>query len=92
MSEAREIAEHQLETALKDVLIDELEACWSRLKDDPSITDPEDDMAELAEWFSEQVQAAIEEIIDQDPIDGDDDAFEDEDDGTDEDDEADEDE
>lgn len=92
MSEAREIAEHQLETALKDVLVDELEACWSRLKDDPSITDPEEDMAELAEWFGEQVQAAIEEIIEQDPIDGDDDAFADEDDDDDDDDEDSEDE
>lgn len=90
MSEAREIAEHQLETALRDVLVDELEACWSRLKDDATITDPEADMAELAEWFSEQVQAAIEEIIEQDPVDSDDDAFADEDDDDDDDDTEDE--
>jgi len=69
MSEAREIAEHQLETAIKDFLIDELEACWSRFKDETAITDPEAEMAELAEWFDEQVQAAIEEVIEQDPVD-----------------------
>lgn len=92
MSEAREIAEHQLETAIKDVLIDELEACWTRLKDDTAITDPEEEMAEIIEWFGEQVQAAIEEIIEQDPVDeNEDDGFGDDDeDDDDEDDEDDE--
>lgn len=81
MSEAREIAEHQLETAIKDVLIDELEACWTRLKDDAAITEPEDEMAEIIEWFGEQVQAAMEEIIEQDPVDEDEaDGFDDEED------------
>lgn len=88
MSEARDIAEDQLEVALKDVLADELEACWSRLKDDPAITDPEEEMAELAEWFGEQVQALIDEIIADDP-DEDDDAFEDDEEDDDDDDEAD---
>ena len=32
MSEAREIAEHELEMAIKDVLSDEFEACWNDLK------------------------------------------------------------
>lgn len=67
MSEAREIAEHQLEIALKDVLSSEFEACWNRLKEDPAVSDPEVEMNELAEWFSEQVQAAITELIEQEP-------------------------
>ena len=78
MSEAREIAESQLEIAIKDVLSDEFEACWSRIKDDPAITDPEEVMSDLAEWFGEQIQAVIEEIIEEDPSE-DEDAFEDED-------------
>lgn len=76
MSEAREIAESQLEIAIKDVLSDEFEACWRRIKDDSAITDPEEVMAELAEWFSEQIQTVIEEIIEEDPA-GDEAAFED---------------
>ena len=87
MSEARDIAENQLEVALKDVLADELEACWSQLKEDPAITDPEEEMAELAEWFGEQVQALIDEIIAEDPADDDDD-FEDDDDDDDDDDDT----
>ncbi len=67
MSEAREIAEHQLEMAIKDVLSDEFEECWNRLKED-AISDPAAQMTELAEWFAEQVQAAISEIIEQDPV------------------------
>ncbi len=85
MSEAREIAEHKLETAIKDVLVDELEACWSRLKEDAAIADPEEEMGELAEWFNEQIQAAIEDIIEQDPVDEDADAFDDDDSDTDDD-------
>ena len=81
MSEAREIAEYQLETAIKDVLLDEFEACWTRLKEDSAVSNPEDDMAELVEWFSEQVQAAIDDIIEQDPDEADEDSLaEDEDD------------
>ena len=38
MSEAREIAEHQLEMAIKDVLISEFEACWNQLKADPAVS------------------------------------------------------
>lgn len=68
MSEAREIAEHQLEMAIKDVLSNEFEECWTRLKEDAAISDPAEQMSELAEWFSEQVQTAILEIIEQDPI------------------------
>ena len=79
MSEAHDIAESQLEIAIKDVLSDEFEACWSRIKDAPAITDPEEVMADLAEWFGEQIQAVIEEIIEEDPAD-DEDAFEDDDD------------
>lgn len=78
MSEARAFAESQLEAAIKDVLSDEFEACWIRIKDDPAITDPEEQMAELAEWFGEQVQATIEDIMDSE--DDEDDAYEDEDD------------
>ncbi len=85
MSEAREVAEHKLETAIKDVLVDELEACWSRLKEDTAIADPEEEMQELAEWFNEQIQATIEDIIEQDPVD-DEDSFDDTDDDDDDDD------
>lgn len=67
MSEAREIAEHQLEMALKDVLTSEFEACWNQLKADPAVRDPEVEMSELAEWFAEQVQTAIAELIEQEP-------------------------
>ncbi|MEL7333374.1 MAG: hypothetical protein AAFN12_14100 [Cyanobacteria bacterium J06560_2] len=88
MSEAREIAEDSLETAIKDVLVDELESCWVRLKEDSAIADPEEQMAELAEWFTEQIQAAIEEIIEQDPAD-DEDTFDDDDDDEEEEDEED---
>ena len=72
MSEAREIAEYQLEQALKDVLSSEFEACWNRLKEDAAVSDPEAEMSELAEWFAEQVQTAIAELIEQEPDDGDD--------------------
>ena len=68
MSEAREIAEHELEMAIKDVLSDEFEACWNRLKEDATISDPAEQMNELAEWFAEQVQTTISEIIEQDPV------------------------
>ena len=68
MSEAREIAEHQLEMAIKDVLSDEFEECWNRLKEDTAVSDPAVQMSELADWFAEQVQAAISEIIEQDPV------------------------
>ena len=68
MSEAREVAEHQLEMAIKDVLSDEFEDCWNRLKEDTAISDPAEEMRELAEWFAEQVQTAISEIIEQDPV------------------------
>ena len=87
MSESRQIAEHQLEIALKDVLSDEFEACWNGLKSDPAVSDPAEQMEELAEWFSEQVQALITELMEQEPDEDDDSFFEDEDD-----DEADEDE
>ena len=80
MSEAREIAESQLETALKDVLTDEFEDCWSRIKDDPAITDAEEEMSDLMEWFGEQVQAIVEDVVEQDPADDDDDIVEDDDD------------
>ena len=81
MSDVRAIAESQLEAAIKDVLSDEFEACWKRIKDDPAIADPEEEMAELAEWFGEQVQATIEDIIESDEDDDeDDDAYVDEDD------------
>ena len=68
MSEAREVAEYQLEMAIKDVLSDEFEDCWNRLKEDTAISDPAEEMRELAEWFAEQVQTAISEIIEQDPV------------------------
>lgn len=71
MSEAREIAEYQLEQALKDVLSGEFEACWNRLKEDSAVSDPEAEMSELAEWFAEQVQTAITELIEQEPDDAD---------------------
>lgn len=77
MSEAREIAEHQLEMALKDSLLDELEACWNRLKDDASIDDPAEQMSELAEWFQEQIETAIADIIENDPVDAEDDDIDD---------------
>ena len=80
MSEAREIAEHQLEVAIKDVLADELEACWSRLNDDSAVEDPEEQMEELLEWFSDQVKALAEEIMEQEPAEDDDYEDEDEDD------------
>ena len=80
MSEAREIAEHQLEVAIKDVLADELEACWSRLNDDSAVEDPEEQMEELLEWFSDQVKALAEEIMEQEPAEDDDDYEDDEDD------------
>ena len=79
MSEAREIAEHQLEMAIKDVLSSEFEACWNRLKEDAAISDPEAEMTELAEWFAEQVQVAIAELIEQDPDETEYDSDEDED-------------
>ena len=88
MSEAREIAEYQLEQALRDVLISEFEACWNRLKADSAVSDPEAEMSELAEWFAEQVQTAITELIEQEPDDDEDDLDED-DDESDEDDETD---
>jgi len=91
MSEAREVAEHKLETAIKDVLVDELEACWSRLKEDAAIADPEEEMQELAEWFNEQIQSAIEDIIEQDPVDDDEDSFDDDDSDSDDDDDEDDD-
>ena len=72
MSEAREIAEYQLEQALRDVLSSEFEACWNRLKEDSAVSDPEAEMSELAEWFAEQVQTAITELIEQEPDDADD--------------------
>ena len=82
MSEAREIAEYQLEQALKDVLSSEFEACWNRLKEDSAVSDPAAEMNELAEWFAEQVQTAITELIEQEPDDGDD--LDDDDDDSDE--------
>ena len=87
MSEAREIAEYQLEQALKDVLNSEFEACWNRLKEDAAVSDPEAEMSELAEWFAEQVQTAIAELIEQEPDDGDD--LDDDDDESDEEEETD---
>ena len=72
MSEAREIAEHQLELAIKDVLADELEACWSQLNDDSAVDDPEEQMEELLEWLSEQIKSLAEEIMAQEPTDDDD--------------------
>ncbi|MEL7359882.1 MAG: hypothetical protein AAFY54_04085 [Cyanobacteria bacterium J06648_10] len=88
MSEARAFAESQLEAAIKDVLSDEFEACWNRIKDDPAITDPEEQMEELAEWFGEQVQATIEDIMESEDDDEEDDAFDDDDDDTEEEDEG----
>ena len=82
MSESREISEDLLETALKDVLTDEFAACWERIKDDSAVSDPEEEMADLVEWFSEQLQATIDDIVEQEPADDDDyvDEAEDEDD------------
>jgi len=88
MSEAREIAEYQLEQALKDVLSSEFEACWNRLKEDSAVSDPAAEMNELAEWFAEQVQTAITELIEQEPDEADDE-LDDEDDDSDEEEETD---
>ncbi len=80
MSESREISEHQLETTIKDVLTDELAACWSRINDDAAVDDPEEEMSDLMEWFAEQLQATVDDIVEQDPDDEDDyDTSEDED-------------
>ncbi|MEL7224131.1 MAG: hypothetical protein AAF810_01075 [Cyanobacteria bacterium P01_D01_bin.36] len=79
MSESREISEDLLETALKDVLTDEFAACWERIKDDSAVSDPEEEMADLVEWFSEQLQATIDDIVEQEPADDDDYVDEDED-------------
>ena len=87
MSEAREIAEHQLEMAIKDVLISEFEACWNQLKADPAVSDPEAEMSELSEWFAEQVETAIAELIEQEP-DESEDELDDDDDESDEDEDA----
>ena len=85
MSESREISEDLLETALKDVLTDEFAACWERIKDDSAVSDPEEEMADLVEWFSEQLQATIDDIVEQEPADDDDYVDEDEDDDDDDD-------
>ena len=90
MSEAREVAEYQLEMAIKDVLSDEFEDCWNRLKEDTAINDPAEEMRELAEWFAEQVQTAISEIIEQDPVETDEYESEEDDDEADDDDSDDE--
>lgn len=90
MSEAREIAEHQLEMALKDVLSSEFEACWNCLKEDTAVSNPAAEMNELAEWFAEQVQSAIAELIEQEPDEAADDLDEDESEEEDEDSEDDE--
>ena len=63
--EALAIAEHQLEMQLLPgaEVRRELTACWSRLKADPSVTDPEAKMRALCEWYAEKFkQAALEEI------------------------------
>lgn len=86
MSESRDISEHQLETAIKDVLTDELVACWARINDDSAVDDPEEEMSDLMEWFSEQLQVAVDEIVEQEPED-EDDYVDDEEDDDDEDDE-----
>ncbi len=90
MSEARELAEQQLELAIKDVLSEELAACWSRFQEDAAVSDPEAEMSELAEWFAEQVQAAIADVIEQDPLD-DEYSLDDDDDDSDDDDDDDDD-
>ncbi|MEN8444053.1 MAG: hypothetical protein ABG776_03455 [Cyanobacteria bacterium J06555_13] len=68
-------AEHQLEMLLKPGgtggtfgIQDELETCWATLKEDATVTDPEAKMAELGEWFSEKIRAAISWEIAANPI------------------------
>lgn len=85
MSESREVSEHQLETAIKDVLTDELAACWSRINDDSAVEDPEEEMSDLMEWFAEQLQAVVDEIVEEEAEDEDDYVDDDDEDDDDED-------
>jgi len=78
MSESRDISEDLLETAIKDVLSDEFAACWERIKEDAAVSDPEEEMSDLVEWFSEQLKAAIDDIVEQEPAEDDDYVDEDE--------------
>lgn len=60
-------AEQQLSMTLKcgtalDV-VDELSACWEKLKSDPTISDPAATMLQLSEWLVDEVQKTIDEEL-----------------------------
>ena len=73
--EAIQRARHQLEMLLKPggsggafCIQDELATCWASLKADPTVTDPEAQMTELADWFAERFRGAITHEIASAPI------------------------
>lgn len=73
--EAIQRAQHQLEILLKPggsggafCIQDELDLCWTSLKEDPTVTDPEAKLTELGEWFATQFKAAITQRIAADPF------------------------
>ena len=73
--EAIQRAQHQLEMLLKPggsggafCIQDELATCWASLKADPTVADPEAKMTALADWFAQQLRAAIAHEIAADPL------------------------
>ena len=73
--EAIQRAKHQLEMLLKPggsggafCIQDELATCWESLKADPTVTDPEAQMTELADWFAEKFSGEITHEIASAPI------------------------